>query len=72
MSARANRILFRYNEDKDTDLEVDILGDLPVYLVGDIVVRRGKPWKVVKVLTEEATLGSQTLPVYIVTLTDEV
>ena len=72
MSDQAKQIVFRYNDDKDTDVEVDILGDLPDYLVGDIVVRKGKSWKVVKVLIEEAIVGSRTPPVYIVTLTDKV
>src|ERR1700746_3813713 len=42
MGAQAKRVVFRYNDnDKDTDVEVDILGDLPQYAVGDIVARRG-------------------------------
>ena len=72
MSHQAKQIVFRYNDDKDTDVEVDILGDLPDYLVGDMVVRKGKSWKVVKVLIEDAIVGSRTLPVYNVTLTDKV
>jgi hypothetical protein len=67
------QVVFQYYGDKkDADVEVDILGDLPYYLVGDIVLRRGKSWKVVRVLVEEAIVGSQTLPVYIVTVTDKV
>lgn len=72
MSDQAKQIVFRYNDDKDTDVEVDILGDLPDYLVGDIVVRKGKAWKVVKVLIEESIVGSRTLSVYKVTLSDKV
>jgi hypothetical protein len=56
----SKRVVFRYNDnDKDTDVEVDILGDLPHYAVGDIVARRGKSWKVVRVLRDEALIGSQ-------------
>jgi hypothetical protein len=72
MNGQAKRIGFRYNDDQNTEVEVDILGDLPDYLVGDMVVRKGKSWKVVKVLIEEAIVGSRTLPVYNVTLTDKV
>jgi hypothetical protein len=72
MSHKAKQIVFRYNDDKDTEVEMDILGDLPDYLVGDMVVRKGKSWKVVKVLIEEATVGTRTLLVYNVTLTDKV
>jgi hypothetical protein len=73
MSDQAKRVVFRYNDDEtDTDVEVDILGDLPQYAVGDIVVRRGKSWKVVRVLSDQALIGSQQVPAYIVTVTDKV
>jgi hypothetical protein len=36
MGDQAKRVVFRYNDnDKDTDVEIDILGDLPRYAVGD-------------------------------------
>jgi len=47
-------------------------GDLPQYAVGDIVTRRGKSWKVVRVLSHQALIGSQQVPAYIVTVTDKV
>ena len=73
MKGEAKQIVFRYNDlDKDIDVEVDILGDLPYCTVGEIIVRRGKSWKVAKVLLEESIVGSRPLPVYIVTVTDEV
>jgi len=73
MSDPAKQVVFRYNEDEtDADVEVDILGDLPHYAVGDIVARRGKSWKVVRVLSEQALIGSQQVPAYIVTVTDKV
>ena len=73
MSDQAKQVVFRYNDDvKDADVEVDILGDLPHYAVGDIVARRRKSWKVVRVLTEQALIGSQQVPAYIVTVTDKV
>ena len=73
MSDQAKHIVFRYNyDDKDTDVEVDILGDLPHFTVGDIVARRGKSWKVVRVVSEHAHIGSQPVPAYLVTLTDKV
>jgi hypothetical protein len=73
MKGEAKQIVFRYNDlDKDTDVEVDILGDLPHYTVGEIIVRRGKSWKVTKVLREGSIVGSRPLPVYIVTVADEV
>ena len=43
MSDQAKQVVFRYNDDDtDADVEVDILGDLPHYAVGDIVARRGE------------------------------
>jgi hypothetical protein len=73
MGDQAKRVVFRYNDnDKDTDVEVDILGDLPSYAVGDIVARRGKSWRVIRVLNEQALIGSQSVPAYIVTVTDKV
>ena len=72
MIDQAKQAVFRYNDDdSDADVEVDILGDLPHYAVGDIVTRRGKSWKVVRVLSEQALIGSQQVPAYIVTVTDE-
>ena len=71
MSDQPKQVVFRYNDDdSDADVEVDILGDLPHYAVGDIVARRGKSWKVVRVLNEQALIGSQPVPVYVVTVTD--
>ncbi len=73
MSDQAKQVVFRYNDDyTDADVEVDILGDLPHHAVGDIVARRGKSWKVVRVLTGQALIGSQQVPAYVVTVTDEV
>jgi hypothetical protein len=72
MSGQAKHVVFRYNDDdKDTDVEVDILGDLPDYAVGDIVTRRGKSWRIVRVVSEQALIGSQSVPAYIVTVTDK-
>jgi hypothetical protein len=43
MSDQAKQVVFRYNYDEtDADVEVDILGDLPHYAVGDIVARMRK------------------------------
>jgi len=71
MSRQAKQVEFRYTDDNtDTDVEVDILGDLPHYTVGDIVARRGKSWRVIRVLSGEALIGSQPVPSYIVTVTD--
>jgi hypothetical protein len=73
MSDQPKQVVFRYNDDDtDADVEVDILGDLPQYAVGDIVTRRGKSWKVVRVLSHQALIGSQQVPAYIVTVTDKV
>ena len=73
MSDQAKQVVFRYNYDEtDADVEVDILGDLPHYAVGDIVARRGKSWRVIRVLNEQALIGSQSVPAYIVTVTDKV
>jgi hypothetical protein len=66
------RVEFCYNGDKDhMDVEVDILGDLPYYQVGEFVTRKGKSWKITQVLIQQAISGLQTLPAHIVSLTDE-
>jgi len=73
MGDQAKQVVFRYNDDEtDADVEVDILGDLPHHAVGDIVARRGKSWKVVRVLSDQALIGSQQVPAYIVSVTDKV
>ena len=73
MRDQAKHVVFRYNDDDtDADVEVDILGDLPHYAVGDIVARRRRSWKVVRVLTEQALIGSLQVLAYIVTVTDKV
>ena len=63
---------FCYNGDNENrDLEVDILGDLPYYQVGELVTRKGKSWKVTQVLIQQAISGPQPLPAHIVSLTDK-
>jgi hypothetical protein len=65
------QVVFRYNgDDEDADVEVDILGDLPDYQVGEMVVRKGKSWKVVQVLIEHSTVSAGNVPVHIVCVTD--
>jgi hypothetical protein len=65
------QVVFRYSDgDNDKDIEVDILGDLPYYQVGEIVARRGKSWKVTQVLIEQSIVGAQILPVHFVSLTE--
>jgi hypothetical protein len=60
------QVVFRYNgDDKNGDVEIDILGDLPDYLVGEIVVRKGKSWKVVQVILEHSTVSSGRVPVHL-------
>ena len=73
MADQAKQVVFRYNDDEtDADVEVDILGNLPDYTVGDIVARRGKSWKIVRVLSDQTLIGSQRVPAYVVTVTDKV
>ena len=65
-------VVFQYNgDDKNRDVEIDILGDLPDYLVGEIVVRKGKSWKVVQVILEHSTVSSGRVPVHLVFVTDK-
>jgi hypothetical protein len=63
------RIEFRYNQ-RDKEIIVDREGTFPSYAPGDIVERRGKSWKAVRVLLKEAASGPQTLYVQVVSLTD--
>jgi hypothetical protein len=65
------RVEFCYNgDDQERDVEIDILGDLPYYQVGDIVVRNGKSWKVAQVLVQQDVSGPPLLPAHIVSVTD--
>jgi hypothetical protein len=71
MTDLGKQVVFRYNDDDtDTDVEVDILGDLPHYTVGDLVARRGKSWRIIRVLSGEALIGSKAVSSYIVDLSD--
>jgi hypothetical protein len=70
--AGPKRVEFCYNGDNENrDVEVDILGDLPYYQVGELVTRMGKSWKVTQVLIQQAISGPQPLPAHIVSLTDK-
>jgi hypothetical protein len=70
--AGPKRVEFCYNGDNENrDVEVDILGDLPYYQVGELVTRKGKSWKVTQVLIQQAISGPQPLPAHIVSLTDK-
>lgn len=70
--AGPKRVEFCYNGDNENrDLEVDILGDLPYYQVGELVTRMGKSWKVTQVLVQQTMSGPQPFPAHIVSLTDK-
>jgi hypothetical protein len=65
------QVVFRYNgNDENADVEVDILGDLPDYQVGEIVARKGKSWKVVQVLVEHSTVSAGNVPIHIVCVSE--
>ena len=65
------QVVFRYNgNDENTDVEIDILGDLPDYEVGEIVARKGRSWKVVQVLIGHSTVSAGNVPVHIVCVTE--
>ena len=63
------RIEFCYNR-RDKEIIIDREGTFPSYTAGDLVERRGKQWKAVQVLLQQAISGPQTLLVEVVTLTD--
>jgi hypothetical protein len=65
------QVVFRYNgNDENADVEIDILGDLPDYDVGEIVARKGRSWRVVQVLKKHSTVSSGNVPVHIVCVTE--
>jgi hypothetical protein len=65
-------VVFQYNDDeKNRDVEIDILGDLPDYQVGEIVVRKAKSWKVTQVILEHSTVSSGRVPVHLVFVSDK-
>jgi hypothetical protein len=66
------QIVYRYDpdpesEEPDTDRDI---GDVAVPAQGNVVTRKGKVWKVVRVIKEEMT-GPAALPMYRVFLSDQ-
>lgn len=70
-SKNAKQLLYRYNGvESSEEVEVDTDGEIPVPAKDSIVMRKGKQWKVVHVITEVA--GPRALPVVRIFLTDQV
>lgn len=72
--SRANnmrQIVYRYNGDEANDEEVmDLDGDIPIPEKDDIILRNGKRWKVVMILTKTSVTHPPAIPVIYIALTD--
>jgi hypothetical protein len=69
---RAKQIVFRYNGDpttEETDLDMD--GDKSVPEPGSFIDRRRERWKVVQVNMERSVEEPFAVPIYRVSLTNE-
>lgn len=68
---KRKQVVFRYNGDAKTDeVEVDHDGEFPVPNRGDVLVRKGKNWRVAAVTTETSVTDPQQYPVVRVFLGD--
>ena len=68
----AKQIVFRYNGDpttEETDLDMD--GDKSVPEPGSFIDRRGERWKVAQVSMESSMAEPFEVPIYKVSLTNE-
>ena len=68
----AKQIVFRYNGDpttEETDLDMD--GDKSVPEPGSFIDRRGERWKVAQVSMESSMAEPFEVPIYRVSLTNE-
>jgi hypothetical protein len=66
----AKRVVFEYDlHSEDRDVVVDREGSMPYYEAGDVIERRGKLWRVVQVLCQQAISGPQTTMTLVVSLT---
>jgi hypothetical protein len=64
--------VFRYNGDQNTqDVVPDLDGTMPMPVRGEIIQRKGKPWKVVHVSTEQVISPNPPIPVHTVSLTSD-
>ena len=68
----AKQIVFRYNGDPTTEeRDLDMDGDKSVPEQGSFIDRRGEPWKVVQVRMERSAEEPFAVPIYRVSLTNE-
>ncbi len=71
-SKNAKQFVYRYNGiEASEEVEVDRDGEVAVPVQGDIIVCKGKEWKVVAVMIQETVSGPQAIPVVRVFLTDQ-
>ncbi len=68
----AKQLVYRYNGvEASEEVEVDRDGEIAVPAHGDIVMRKGKEWKVVHIITEQTVAGDRAIPVVRIFLTDQ-
>lgn len=66
----ARQLVYRYEGDANTDEVIqDLDGEIPVPGIGDVIMRRGNKWKVVKVIREHLQSNPSAIPVHRVFLT---
>jgi len=66
----AKQIVYRYNGDPNSEQVVnDLTGEMLPHLVGEIVTRNGKQWKVAVIREELDVKGPRAVPVHHVYLT---
>jgi hypothetical protein len=69
--SRGKQIVYRYNGDPNTQQTIsDLHGSMLPHLVGSIVNRDGKQWRVVSIHEELDIKGPLSVPIHHVFLTD--
>jgi hypothetical protein len=72
-SKNAKQLVYRYNGVEASDeVEVDRDGEIAIPKQGEIIMRKGKEWKVVHVIRRETVAGEPAIPVVLVFLTDKI
>lgn len=70
--ARGKQLVYRYDgDDKNNEEELDLHDQISVPTKGDVIHRKGRPWKVVHVVTETTLDPKAPLPIVSISLSSD-
>jgi hypothetical protein len=70
--AKARQIIYRYKRYPSTDeVEIDVMGEIPIPTRDEIFEQKGKSWKVLHVNEEVIVSNPPTMPIFRIYLTDQ-